>query len=199
MKGYFFIFILYWSALSSEIEKISFTWDSPQCDARCARQLETRLKALRNVASVDINVSQGKGDVYWKSEQPFDFRKFETELRLFGLRMRDISIKMRGTISHSGDTFYVKSIGDNTKAELLSAPQPSASQYVELHNIYGYRLSRDLQKKYLDAESKHQVVTIEGPLFEPYRGVLRVIVTNTNDETTSSTTMPKKSTTKSPY
>lgn len=161
----------------AEIEKVVVSWDSGSCKEWCHNTLRKTFEEMPEVAQVITDTSQSSATLRWKPNQPFDFRKVDYTLRRQGLSMRTTPpfIQLRGTITHADKEVYITSIGDGTRFQLLSPPDPATTGYVNLWNIATFRLRKEQRKILLDAESKQYVVTIEGHLFRPQFPPLRLI------------------------
>ncbi|MDP1834635.1 MAG: heavy metal-associated domain-containing protein [Chlamydiales bacterium] len=153
--------------VAAEIVSVQVSWVPDQC-AACYAVLERRLKAIPGVAQADFNFNLAMAELRWKPNQPYDDRVVRTPVAWAGLRLRDVRIKVRGTIAHDDHNVYLVSIGDNTIFPLVSAPKTDNRFFVR-KAISTYALDPMVQERLLLAEVNFEMVTIEGILVDPFR------------------------------
>lgn len=164
--------------LHAEISKVSVKWLNPIiCQDGCVKEMSKQFGTMNGAAEVIINQGNGQVDVRWKPRVAFSFAPINTAMRLVGPSINAVSVSVRGTVSHSGSTFVLDSLGDNTKFILLGPVDPSMTKYTVVHNTDNRPLSEEIKLKLLEAEKNFQVVQIDGPLLDPWRyQVLYLIV-----------------------
>lgn len=166
------------SNVQAEIINLTLYWHSGICGAQCARALDNNLQKVRGVSQVQTEFNDGYAILTWKPRLALDYSQILLATQRVGVSMDEVRLKMRGTISHSGQRFFIQSLGDPTKVELFSFQQPSTTRFVDFTNISSFSVNPDLQRKLLDAEKGNQLVTVEGRLFEPEVPPLKLIVDN---------------------
>ena len=170
------LFFLTTQPIFGEIDYVTLYWRPDVCDERCSRLLELSLEKVEEASSVETDPTEGKAQLFWKARRPFEYREVNYAMKRIGVKLKDVGIRLRGTISQSGKEYFIHSIGDSTKLRLVSPPPPSTQEYVERKNILAYELTEELKAFFSDLEKKKRVVTVEGLLFEPYRPGLNLIV-----------------------
>lgn len=165
------------SFLGAEVDYVTISWTPEVCIESCGQGLKRYLSEIPEVSNVEINLAAGTARMLWKPNHQFSFQPINTATRVIGIpRILNSRIKVRGTISSSGDTYNLLSIGDNTPFLLLGPIQPNPAQYTITTSIYSHPLSQEMQNRLRDIERKRQVVAIEGTLFEPVRQISPVII-----------------------
>lgn len=173
MKKYFYIVVIPWILslpLSAEIQQVMITWAPQICQAPCAAGLQKYLSEIPEVAHADINQANGSATLTWKSDKPYSFSPINFATRVIGIpHILTARIRVRGTITHSQNTFHIISVGDNTAIQLLSPIQPQTGQYTIQHSLDTHNLAPETKEKLLELEREKKVVIIEGPIFEAVR------------------------------
>lgn len=123
---------------------------------------------MPGLAELTITQNQGQADIRWKPYAPFSFDSINSAMRLAGPRLKDVRVKVRGAIGHSGNNFFIKSLGDNTQFTLLSPARVRIGEYLT-KSLDVHVLAPEMRQKLLQAEREFVVAVIEGPLFEPTR------------------------------
>jgi hypothetical protein len=163
-----FLCLLLHIQANAEIQDVTVMWRGALCDRRCVDSLYRLFKQIRPIASVTIDPQAGKAHMIYKPGSKFEFQPINYAMRRIGLSLRDIRVRIRGTISHTGDTLFINSLGDTTRFALIGFPEASRQRYVVPFSRYNRPLEADVKRALLFAEANHQLVTIEGPIFEPY-------------------------------
>lgn len=176
MKIFLALLLFSVSYISAEIKTVTISWRNINCPEQCIQHLEKFFYDHPPVATVRMNQGGGNAVLTWKPNQPFEYQPVNYAVRRIGLSANNVRIKLTGTISHFGDRFYITSLGDGTRIELLSAPASSKTDYVEKWSYFTHTLSPGYQNQFLDAQRRHLLVTVEGPLFEPDRPPLKMDV-----------------------
>lgn len=180
---YSLFILLFVSSLQAEIEQISFTWRAAECQAGCDTLLKKELGKIYGVSEVQVDLAAGQATLKWKPNVAFSFYPINTAIRMVGPHMRNLRAKVRGKIKHDTNNVKLISEGDSTEFYLINPVIPVANQYVETHSVFNRSLTPDLKKQLIDSEAKKQIVTIEGPIFEPYRSPpLQLVVENLSFE-----------------
>lgn len=158
------------SPLQAEIQQVDIFWTAAACDERCVRFLERQLKAIPGVQSVKVFPEGGTAELFWKPRSEFKWERLNLAMKRLGLKLKETQVSIRGTISHAGNNFFITSLGDATKLEILSPALLSETQYVERNNVQSHLVREPLRSQLLEVEKNHQLVLMKGPLFEPWRG-----------------------------
>lgn len=166
------------SPLQSEVISLTLSWHNGLCGAQCASSLENRFKSVRGVAQVQTDFDAGRTLLMWKPRVSLDYNQVLLAAQRVGVSMDEARLKMRGTVSHAGQRFFIQSLGDGTRAEIFNLPAPSSTRHVDLSNIRSYMVNPDFQAKLIEAEKGHLLVTVEGALFEPEHPPFKLIVEN---------------------
>lgn len=156
-------------SLSAEIQSVVIKWNAALCLDVCIPGIERNLQSIQSVTDIRINARAGIAEMGWKPNYPFSFAPFNLATRSVGIRLSDLRLRVQGTIAHDVEGVYLVSLGDNTRFRLIGPIQPLAGRYVVQSNIASHPMPADLQQKLLDAEAQNTIVTVEGPLFEPFR------------------------------
>lgn len=169
-------FILQFSSAKGEIQKVSLSWVPAECDLACSELLQKFLDKIPNARKVEINQPQGRAVLYWKPNAQFKIDDVRLPMMRLGLKLQILNIEAKGTIVHSGRKFFLDSIGDRTRIELLSPATASVDQYVEQMNIQSHYVTEPLLSKLLEIENKHLLATVKGYIFMLQRQQLQLIV-----------------------
>lgn len=164
------------SALRAEIEEIVMKWNALACLDICIPTLQQQLGYINNVTDLQINARAGTAVMSWKPNYPFSYEPFNLATRMVGNRIIDFRMKVRGTVYRQQDNYYLVSVGDNTSFLLLGPLRAETGRYIIWSNIASHPLSPKLRQQLLFAAENGQIVVIEGPLFEPLRYLLMLIV-----------------------
>lgn len=167
-------FLLLFSSVCAEVENVVIKWDAALCLDVCIPLLERNLRSIKGVTDFAINPQAGTAEVTWDPNTPFSYYPFNTASRATGLRLSDIRVRVRGTVSHDTANFYLVSLGDGIQFQLVG-PAQAQFGYVIQANIATHPLPAYRKEQLLDAENRRQIITIEGPLFEPNRYSLLLI------------------------
>lgn len=169
-------------SLQGEISKVTVKWKNPGiCLDSCITDMAKHFGSMNGAAEVILNQGGGQVDIRWKPRIPFSYSPINTAMRMVGPSIHEMRVSVRGTVTHSSNTFILESLGDNTKFVLLGPVNPSMSQYTVVHNTDNRPLSEETRMRFLKAEKNFEVVEIEGPLLDPWRyQVLYLIVEKAN-------------------
>jgi hypothetical protein len=151
-------------------------WNAALCLDVCIPLLERQLNSITGVANLTIDPRAGAATLEWKPNVSFNYAPINIATRAAGIRVSDARIRVRGTISHDNANVYISSLGDNTRFNLLGPINPIPGHYIVQSNIASHPLPLKMRDELLLAEAKNQMVTVEGPLFEPLRYVLAIVV-----------------------
>lgn len=164
----FFLFFSFESAYC-EVEKVVVTWKPGYCSPNCLVQLRQRLGSIPNVAEIKFEAGQNQAALRWAPNQSFSWEIINVTMRSVGVSLHQTFATVRGTIGHSGDAFYIQSLGDNTRFLLVSPLNIISTGAASINSLETSKLSPEARDLLLTAELARQIVTIEGPLFEPWR------------------------------
>ncbi len=157
------------SPVEAEVIWAKIYWKSDFCPPSCYPLLERRLRAIDSVSRVDFNFAEGFAKLVWKPTVPYEDRKIRTPMAWVGLAIHNVRVRIRGTIIHDNGDVYIVSLGDETKMPLLSPPKPEEGRYITKPNRVACCLEPKLKERLLEAENKHEVVTLEGSVIQPHR------------------------------
>ncbi|CDZ80347.1 hypothetical protein BN1013_00857 [Candidatus Rubidus massiliensis] len=169
-KYFILLFLVCTSCLFAEVETVVIRWwYSSACLGSCVRDIIKYFSRVYGVAEVSVQQTEGQISIRWKPYVTFEFLPMDTTMRLIGLSIREIRVKVQGTIEHDVDNIWLVSTGDNTRFMLINPIIPVKNQYVEEHNPLNRGLNMELRNKFMDAQANGQYVTVEGRLFQPIR------------------------------
>ncbi|MCB1111918.1 MAG: cation transporter [Chlamydiales bacterium] len=169
VKLFIIMMILSTSPIMAEIERVTIRWKPAFCPASCAQGLEKSLSGIREVAEVNVQLEAGQANLRWKPNQKFSYDQINRAMRMIGVSVQEINVSVRGTIEHSSREVELVSLGDNTRFTLLSPIQPTVDQSVARNNPESYQLTESTRERLIAAEKDDRIITIQGPLFEPFR------------------------------
>jgi hypothetical protein len=162
------------SSARADVENVVIKWNAALCLDVCIPLLERNLRGIKGVVDFSINPSAGAAEIQWDPNIPFSYYPFNTASRATGLRLSDIRVRVRGTVSHDSSNFYLISLGDGVQFQLVGPTQAQIG-YAITANIATHPLPAYRKDQLLDAENRRQIITVEGPLFEPNRYSLVLI------------------------
>lgn len=157
------------NAAHAEVSDVIITWTKATCQPGCDKLLSQQFGKIYGIETFDINRLAGQANIKWKPNLPFAYYPINAAMRMVGPHINSIRVKVRGKIQHSQGNVKLISEGDGTQFYLISAVNPAPNQYALTRSVYNRLLSLDVRQQLLDAETKKQMVIIDGPLFEPYR------------------------------
>lgn len=156
----------------AEVESVTVRWTSQLCQKTCGTLLEKELKKVNGVDKVSIDLSSGQATLTWKPMVPFAYSSINTAMHMVGIAMRDMRLRVKGRIGHTGETVYIVSEGNNTRFDLVNPVVPSRTGQSVVYNAAGRKLSPELRQQLLTGESQGLIATIEGPVFMPERMIV---------------------------
>lgn len=175
MKRFFLAFILgvtLQTSLHAEIQSVIIRWTSLLCQDTCMRLLERELNRIPGVDEISLDQGSGQATLTWKARAPFQFSSVNVAMRMVGLSIRDLRIRVRGRIQHSGDNFFIVSDGDGTRFELLNPVTPVRGGVANEFNAAARKISPVLKQQLLEGETQRLIATVEGPVFMPERNTI---------------------------
>lgn len=188
-----FVFLGCCIPLFGEINQIILTWQAGLCSNTCIQNLEKRLKEIPAIQELHLNSSAGMATMHWSSGATFWFEPFNTATRMVGIRLSTIRLKVSGKVVKEGSLFYLNSIGDTSRFRLIGPLQASVENYTIQQNVMNYSLSPQMVAQLNEWADKKATISVSGPLFEPNRPALILIVEDIHPEkkpTKSETTPP---------
>jgi len=153
---------------NGEIQQIVVKWTPGLCTSSCIAGLDKQFKKIAGVASVSLDQASAQAFLQWKPNYPFSYTPIQYAMSAIGLYVTEFRMKVRGTIEHDKTNVFLVSIGDNTSFTLLSPIIPTPSQSPQLFNVESYQLTPQLKERLIATEAQHQVVSISGPIFQPW-------------------------------
>lgn len=175
-----FLLLFFSSPLAAEVEWVRITWTAQLCERGCQQNVEKNLSKIKGVTQVEIDGPGGVATLRWDPRHRFSYMPIDYAMRMVGPSIREIRVKVRGTINHHGKVFNIVSTGDNSSFELLAVPIPlMKNDTVANNSLYTRELEPAMRSQLENAEKAVKTVSIEGPLFEPWRSpALRIAVQN---------------------
>ena len=155
--------------LYSVVESITIRWVTIRCPDNCVKHLEKEFRKIQGVDEIFIDQGSGQATLTWKENMPFQFISVSTAMRIVGLSMREMRIRVSGLISHRGNNFYIISAGDNTSFELLNPVIPYPQGVTPEFNTSARKITPALAQRLLEGQMLKQTATVEGPVFMPER------------------------------
>lgn len=157
--------------LFAEIESVYLQWNNLICKSDCANLMDRELRKVREISNVAVSQTNGTATMQWKAKKPFSFQAIDSAIKKVGLHIQVIRVRVRGTISEKNKKFYINSIGDKSKFNLLGAPeqQVDKNRYIIQQSRYNRPLTEAQKEILRDAMQNDLIVTIEGPIYQPYQ------------------------------
>lgn len=159
----------YGAHLNAEIEYVVIKWLPTGCLPSCVQTIAQQLSTLYPVAEMILNQPQGQATLRWKPRAPFSYDYINTAMRMAGPTVKDVRMKVRGTVTVTNSAVILQSLGDDTQFILLSPTVGSLTQSVVQNSFDAHMLAPETRQKFIDGQRDSTVVTVEGPLFEPQR------------------------------
>ncbi len=159
----------------AEIKEVIIRWNALTCLDICTPGLEANLRSIKGALRVEINPRGGIAVIGWDPNRTFSYEPFNLATRGSGVRSTDIRLKVAGTITHDASGFYLTSVGDFTRFLLIGPISTQSGRYTINTNIANHPLPPDLQEEFIEAEINGLIVTVEGPLFEPWTYYLNLV------------------------
>lgn len=182
--NYIILSCIWSSSLFSEIETVWLKWTPLLCTQACVTQLDRELRKVPGIAEISLNQGGGEATLKWRPNLPFSFSDVNVPMRLVGLSVRDIHIKVRGTLSHDAHSVTLTSIGDGTRFQLLNPVISTPGQQASVFNLAARQLTPELRQKLIDGEAQKAIASIQGQIFMPGRSsALQIVVDNLKLET----------------
>lgn len=167
--------LLFNGIVYGEIQRVVLAWNPEICRNLCIGPLQRQLEGVAGISQMTLNGENGTADLLWKPNVPFSIAPLNTAARVIGLRLRDIRVRVRGTVQRSGNDYHLVSIGDNTSFLLLGHVPPATGTFFP-RNFASHPLSAGNIAQLDEAISRDVVVTVEGPLFAFERFTLSLMV-----------------------
>lgn len=168
--------LLGWSLLlQAEVQEVVIRWDAATCLDVCIPLFENNLKSIKAVKSVQLNARAGLGIITWDPNAEFSYEPFNLASRGSGVRMTDFRVRVKGTVVHDQDNFYVASIGDGTRFQIIGPLASVPGRYMIDANVANHPVPGNMQAELLDAQQDGRPVTVEGPLFLPTTYYLTIV------------------------
>ncbi len=178
MKRAWIFFLLLSSTLSGEIQEVTVKWSPQLCKNSCLKLIDQRFSKMKGVESVNIDGGNGVMKLTWKKKSPFSYTDLDWNMRWIGLYMTYVRISAKGKILKKQKNYSLQSKDDLTTFELIGpATSSNPNLSVEVNSVFNRPLSPQVIADLDEAIKKKYLVSIDGPLFEPWRGPpLRVVV-----------------------
>lgn len=165
------IFMLTACVVHAEIEMITLEWDNIACQDSCASLMERELSKISDITNVTVSQQNGMATMQWKAKKKFSFPTIDSAIKKVGLHIKALRVKVRGTISESNKKFYIHSLGDETKFNLLGSATDNVTKNRQVlqQSRYNRPLTEDQKDILREAMEQKQIVIIEGPIYQPYQ------------------------------
>lgn len=158
------------SPLQGNIDHVIVKWTPQLCQASCSRQMHDRFSRMSGVASLTIDQGNGVMELKWKENMPFSYTDLDWTMRWIGLYMTYVRVKATGRILKISSTYILESEHDKTRFSLLGIAIPQAPVLaVQANSIFSRPLSSSHIELLEHAIQNKLLVTIDGPLFQPWR------------------------------
>ncbi len=165
----FIVFLLFnISPLKAEIELVTVFWTPALCPS-CGPLISKAFSKMPGVDHFTVDAGVGVAKLYWKPKHRFTYEEVDYGLRMIGIAIRDIYVKASGKLGTSKLDFFLISDGDKTRFDLVNPITPDITRQTPLYNLAARTISPYLQKKLLKGDEEGRTITIEGPLFMPWR------------------------------
>lgn len=155
--------------LTAEVQEVILIWQPGLCGPKCVEALYKQLGKIGGLDKMAIDEGQGRASLIWKTNAPFAFQPINNAVRMVGIRVNDLRLKVTGSIVQNGNQLKLISRGDNTAFNLINPLVPQQNRYSTPRSIFNRQLSPETTATLLDLMKNKQIVTIEGQFFEPYR------------------------------
>jgi hypothetical protein len=156
--------------LKADVEHVVVKWSPQLCKSTCTKQLHDLFSKLPGVANLTIDEGNGVMELNWKEKAPFSYTNLDWTMRKIGLYMTYVRVKATGNIVKVNKTYYLDSEHDRTRFNLLGMAIPQSGVLaVQTNSIFNRPLSQDNIELLEEAMKNKLLVTIDGPLFEPWR------------------------------
>ena len=157
------------NSLQAEVEQIEIRWNAFKCLDTCVPLIQRNLLAIKHVTNLQINARSGTAVMGWNPNYPFTYEPFRLASSAAGIHIDDVRIRVRGTIAHDGDNFYLVSDGDDARFLLIGPLRPESGRYIPNYSLATRPLSGTVKEQLLEAEKNQFTVVISGPLYLPRR------------------------------
>ena len=157
------------NSLPAEVEQIEIRWNAFKCLDTCVPLIQRNLLAIKHVTNLQINARSGTAVMGWNPNYPFTYEPFRLASSATGIHIDDVRIRVRGTIAHDGDNFYLVSDGDDARFLLIGPLRPESGRYIPNYSLATRPLSVTVKEQLLEAEKNQFTVVISGPLYLPRR------------------------------
>lgn len=155
--------------IQAEVVKVNVQWQPETCTMECVKLLAAQFQKIPGVAQIIMNQPGGTAELRWKPGFPFVYAQVKTAMQMVGPGIRDIRVKVRGTIGFQKQTVTLTSLGDNTVFFLLGPVTPQQGKMDVYYSLESHQLSPDMLNKLMQGAQQNRIAVIEGPLFEPWR------------------------------
>ncbi|GAB4234196.1 MAG: hypothetical protein Tsb0021_13450 [Chlamydiales bacterium] len=170
------VFLITFSSIHADIIDVTIFFRAELCDRDCIRTLERSFRSLPGVRGVQPSPSSGTIKLFWRPRAAFDYRQINLIMQRLGLKLSSLDLTVRGTVTQAGNRFFLDSLGDPTRMELLNRPAPSDTQFVERKNIQTHVVRNPLREQLIEAKAQDALLRIQGTLFAPHRNDNKLIV-----------------------
>jgi hypothetical protein len=165
----FWILMITFATTHAEIVKVNVQWQPETCPLSCAQGLAGQFQKIPGIAQINMNQSGGYAELRWKPGIPFIYAQIKSAMQAIGPGIRDIRVKVRGTLKFDKQTVSLTSLGDNTVFYLIGQINAKEGQTAVYYSLESHQLSQDMIARLVEGYQQQRIAVIEGPLFEPWR------------------------------
>lgn len=156
--------------LPGEIQKVTVAWTPALCQTSCVPLLTARLSKVFGVETVTVQQFSGVAILNWKKGVKFNYESINVAMRMVGLSVWAIRVRVHGKLQKQPNHDYLVSLGDGTVFELVNPVIPSLTAQTIQYNLQGRTLTPEMQRKLSDGvQQGGKTMIIEGAIFMPWR------------------------------
>ncbi len=124
---------------------------------------------MQQIESVSVNAKLGTATLKWSPKFPFSYQLIDSRLRMIGVGLIGIYMRVRGSAIPRGNKIALSSIGDQTQFILISPISVKPGDYAGFPDGSKLSLSPKLKKKITEASAERKDIIVEGPLYQGHR------------------------------
>ncbi len=166
-KCLIFMLIFTISMLQGEIEEIIIKWNPFICLDTCIPRLASSLQEIPEIANLKIDSKVGVAIMTWDPMRPYSYEPIRRALANAGATLLDMRMRIKGTVYHEGESFYLDANGNNTRFLLVGPLRVDPYNYVPRYSLAAHELTLDMKSRLLTIEKSGELILIAGPLYLP--------------------------------
>ena len=160
-------FILSFAFATAEVEEVFIGWNAFKCQNNCLELIETNFSKIEDKTQLKINAAAGQAEMQWNPNKPFSYEPFRSAAAAVGITIREMRLRVKGTIEHDLDSFYLISTTDHTRFKLIAPIQTESGRYTPRYNLSNHYFSNEEKKHLLNLENQQKTVIVSGLLYLP--------------------------------